>query len=268
MPALVFAAGSLMIALAGTPGTPALRETTDTIATPAGLTPAVWHMAEAAYHQAYDQGLAQRQFLAVIDYSKPSGEKRLWVVNMHNGDVVTHAHVAHGRASGMDIPRTFSNRMNSNASSIGVFVTGASYWGDRGLSLRLHGLETGVNDRAIDRGVVLHGSRYVSAQIAAAQGRVGRSQGCPAVSEELALQLVPMLEGGAVLFAWYPEPTWIERTRWIPETLKEQTASLVAAVAPYTRSITTLASAGRMGRKSQGRWSRGGSSLIASRASM
>lgn len=267
MPALMLAAGSLMFALAGTPATPAVRETADTLATPAGLTPAVWHMAEAAYHQAYDQGLAQRQFLAVIDYSKPSRERRLWVVNMHNGEVITYAHVAHGKASGMDIPRTFSNRMHSNASSIGVFVTGARYWGDRGLSLKLHGLETGVNDRAIDRGVVLHGSRYVSAEIAQSQGRIGRSLGCPAVSEELALQLVPLLEGGAVLFAWYPERTWIERTRWIPEAFKDETATLVAAVAPYTRGLTTLASAGRSSKKGAGRWNRG-SSLIASRASM
>jgi hypothetical protein len=237
----LFTLASLAVALGASPDSAAVREIHDSIATPAGLTPAVWQMAQSAYRQARDQGVAQRQFLAVIDYSKPSGQKRLWVVNMHDGEVIAYAHVAHGKGSGMDTPFKFSNRMQSNASSIGVFVTGPSYWGDRGLSLRLNGLEPGINDRVLDRGVVLHGSRYVSPEIAATQGRVGRSLGCPAVSEEVALQLVPMLEGGAVLFAWYPEPTWIERTRWIPEALKAEGETLVAAMAPITHRFASLA---------------------------
>lgn len=200
---------------------PASRDSAaDSVSAPEALDARVWTMAHAAYARARRTGVAKREFLVVIDYTQPSAAKRLWVVNMRNGDLVTRTHVAHGSGSGADTPSRFSNRLHSNQSSVGVFVTGESYWGQHGQALRLDGLEPGVNDRARRRNVVFHGSRYVSAALADRAGRVGRSQGCPAVDADEARRLVPILEGGAVIFAWYPERRWLRSSRWIPEALR------------------------------------------------
>ena len=191
------------------------------IPAPAALDTTVWSIARAAYVTARERGLAQREFLVVIDYSRPSTERRMWVVNMFSGALVTRTHVAHGSGSGAATPFRFSNRVNSNQSSLGVFITGESYIGQHGRALRLDGVEPGINDMARVRNVVFHGSRYVSDWLAERSGRIGRSQGCPAVAEDEARRLVPILEGGAVLFAWYPERTWLQRSRWIPDALRQ-----------------------------------------------
>lgn len=232
----------LLAALGGAPGSLAARETPpDPQAAPKGMDPKVWTLAMAAYDEAREKGVVKRQLLAVIDYSRPSKEKRLWVVNMWSGEVELHTWVAHGKGSGADTPTRFSNRRNSYASSVGVFVTGQSYWGEHGRALRLHGLERGVNDRAFARGVVLHGSRYVSKEAAEKDGRIGRSLGCPAVAQEDAKLLVPMLEDGALLFVWYPDVNWLARTRFIPDNMRVEAhalATLLAPLAPKRKKAT------------------------------
>jgi hypothetical protein len=187
-------------------------------ATPSGLSEEAWAHALAAHEQATVQGYTAKSLLAVIDYSRPSTERRLWVVDLTTREVLMNEYVAHGVRSGGVYPTMFSNRYGSNQSSLGTFITENSYYGVRGLSLRLKGLEPGINDRARDRGIVIHGTPNVSAH-RARFGTQGRTEGCPAVSREAASRLVPMLEDGVVVFAWYPDHSFLARSEFLDRSL-------------------------------------------------
>lgn len=187
-------------------------------ASPPGLSEEAWAHALAAHGQATVSGYTASSLLAVIDFSQPSTERRLWVVDLDTREVLMNEYVAHGVRSGGIYPTMFSNRYGSNQSSLGTFITENSYYGVRGLSLRLRGLEPGINDRARDRGIVIHGTPNVSAHRARA-GTQGRTEGCPAVSREAATRLVPMLEGGVVVFAWYPDHDFLARSAFLDRTL-------------------------------------------------
>src|SRR5262249_56756718 len=125
--------------------------------------------------------VGRREVLTVIDYSRPSPEPRLFVVEMPSGRVAFQELVAHGRGSGENETVRFSNAAGSRMTSLGVFLAGSTYRGHHGLSLRLDGLEAGFNDAAMDRDIVVHGASYVNASTAHTLGRLGRSWGCPAV---------------------------------------------------------------------------------------
>jgi hypothetical protein len=120
-----------------------------------------------------------------------------------------HELVAHGKGTGDNLARSFSNRDGSNASSLGTFLTGPTYLGKHGLSLRLRGLEAGFNDRAEQRGIVVHGATYVSEAVARALGRLGRSQGCPAVPDAVSADIIRTIKDGTLLFSYFPEPKWL-----------------------------------------------------------
>jgi len=149
----------------------------------------------------------------VIDYSLPSTAPRLWLIDRTDGRVLRHLLVAHGRGSGENIASRFSNRDGSLASSLGLFLTEETYVGKNGYSLRLRGLEPGINDRARDRAIVLHGAPYVSPEFARVHGRLGRSWGCPAVELEVAHPLIDQIRDGSLLFIYAPDPGWLERSR-------------------------------------------------------
>jgi hypothetical protein len=183
---------------------------------PAGISGEAWTHALAAHDRAARRGLTSRPLLAVIDYSLPSTERRLWVVNLETGEVLAHEYVAHAVASGGVWATAFSNRDGSRQSSLGTFLTAGRYIGVRGLSLRLHGLEPGINDRAWVRGIVLHGTPNVTPE-RARRGALGRTDGCPAVSVEAARRLIPLLEDGAVLFVWYPDPNFLARSAFVDQ---------------------------------------------------
>ena len=151
--------------------------------------------------------------LSVIDFSRPSTEPRLWVFDLASHDLLFEELVAHGRNTGGNLATEFSNRSGSNMSSLGAFRTAESYVGANGYSLRLDGLEPGFNDLARDRAIVIHGAPYVSPGIARAQGRLGRSLGCPAVRPEIARDLIDRIRGGSLVFAYYPDSDWLQRSR-------------------------------------------------------
>jgi hypothetical protein len=123
--------------------------------------------------------------------------------------------VAHGSGSGANVANSFSNVADSHQSSLGLFVTGQTYTGQNGYSLRLDGLDDGFNDRARDRAIVIHGAPYVSADIAQAQGRLGRSWGCPAVRAGIARELIDTVRGGGLVFSYYPDPAWLAASRYL-----------------------------------------------------
>src|SRR5687768_6291609 len=124
--------------------------------------------------------------LAVIDYSLSSRTKRLWLFDLDAGSVLMHEPVAHGKNSGEDMTTSFSNTEGSLQTSLGLFVTGETYHGGNGYSLRMEGLEPGFNDQAMARAIVMHGAPYVDLGMASKNGRLGRSWGCPAVRDEIA----------------------------------------------------------------------------------
>lgn len=153
--------------------------------------------------------------LAVIDYSLPSNQPRLWVFDLLRGRLLFEERVAHGRGSGDAQPHAFSNVPESHQSSLGLFRTLDSYRGRNGYSLRLEGLEPGVNDRAFDRAIVVHGADYASPAFVARTGRLGRSHGCPVVRPEVTRPLIDSIKGGQYLFAYYPDPHWLQTSSFL-----------------------------------------------------
>ena len=148
------------------------------------------------------------QRLAVIDYSRPSTEVRLWVFDLAQARLLHAEHVAHGRGSGGNRPTVFSDVDGSYQSSLGLFATAETYTGQNGYSLRLDGLEPGINGRARERLIVMHGADYVDPDQARRQGRLGRSWGCPAVRTAVARAVIDALKDGQLLFAYADDPGW------------------------------------------------------------
>lgn len=155
-----------------------------------------------AFQKAHQMGLDHRNVLTIIDYSKPSTEPRLWVVNLKTNKVLFNTYVSHGKNSGNITPTSFSNEPGSLKSSIGVFLTESPYFGNNGYSLRLIGLEHGINDNAYRRAIVVHGARYVNSNIVRRYGQLGRSWGCPAVSEHLARPLIDTIKERTLVFVY------------------------------------------------------------------
>jgi hypothetical protein len=156
-----------------------------------------------AYDRAQQAGaIANPGLLTLIDYTRPSVDRRLWVIDLRSGEVLFNELVAHGRGSGDNLATAFSNDDDSHMSSVGLFVTRDVYVGHNGYSLRLDGLDRGLNDHALSRAIVIHGAAYVSEVIGKQIGRLGRSWGCPAVRPEIARTLIDTIKGGTAVFAY------------------------------------------------------------------
>lgn len=169
-----------------------------------------------AYQKAQQSGIAMKQqLLTVIDYSKPSTMKRLWVFDLKNNKTVFNTWVAHGVKSGGVKPTSFSNVDGSLKSSIGVFLTDHTYYGGRGYSLRIKGLERGFNDHVYERNVVFHGAPYMNPDTIRKHGQAGRSWGCPAVSSSLIKPLINTIKDKSLLIVYYPDKNWLKSSRFL-----------------------------------------------------
>lgn len=168
------------------------------------LRPQALHAALSAWESLKSQGEVIRSFLAVIDYSLPSTSKRMWVFDLASQKLLFHELVSHGRNSGEDMAEFFSNEEGTLMTSLGAFVTGTTYTGRNGYSLRLRGMNPGINDHAEARAIVVHGAPYVSDDFAHRFGRLGRSHGCPAVRTQIARELIDQVKGQSLLYAWHP----------------------------------------------------------------
>lgn len=157
-----------------------------------------------AYARVAREGHVRNARLTIIDYSRPSTEPRLWVLDVPGGRVLFHELVAHGKNSGEDRATSFGNDAGSLKTSLGTFVTAETYRGKHGYSLKLDGLDEGVNDRARERAIVFHGADYVSEAFARRQGRLGRSWGCPALRQDVAAEVIDAIKDGSVVFAAGP----------------------------------------------------------------
>ena len=162
-----------------------------------------------------DAAADRPQRLAVIDYTLPSTDKRLWIFDLRKATLLYEEHVAHGRGSGGNMATRFSNIEGSYQSSIGLFVAAETYQGENGYSLRLDGLEPGINDNARERLLVMHGADYVDPAQARRQGRLGRSWGCPAVRKSVARGVIDSLKQGQLVFAYAEDAAWLNGSRYL-----------------------------------------------------
>ena len=143
-----------------------------------------------------------KSIMTLIDFSKPSTEKRLYVLDMKNKKLLYTSVVSHGKNSGGNYATSFSNKNGSYKSSLGFYLTENTYQGRNGYSLVLNGLEKGINDQAKQRAIVMHGAAYANPNITASAGRLGRSLGCPALPQALAKPIIDTIKKGSVLFIY------------------------------------------------------------------
>jgi hypothetical protein len=180
----------------------------------------VLELALYGYTQLQDK--LKKPLLTVIDYSLPSTQKRLWIIDLSQQKILLHTVVAHGRNSGALLAEKFSNRPESYQSSLGFFQTGEAYQGKNGYSLRLDGLEAGINDQARARAIVIHGADYAKETVAATAGRLGRSLGCPAVPPDLSTVLIKLIKEGSLLFIYGKDPNYLRMSKFWSQPLPEQ----------------------------------------------
>lgn len=159
--------------------------------------------------------LINQQFLTIADFSKPSSEKRLFIINMETMELVFHSLVAHGRNSGKQMAEKFSNKMESYQSSMGFFITGNVYKGKHGISLQLEGIEAGINDKAKQRAIVIHGADYVNDALIKKQGYIGRSLGCPAVPQNEVKDIIQTIKGSSLFYIHATDKSYQQKSNLI-----------------------------------------------------
>ena len=179
-----------------------------------GLTKKAFEYALKGYYYLLDHHwLNKTNILSICDLSQSSRNKRLYIVDLDTKTVLVNTYVAHGRNSGGEFARTFSNNSSSHKSSLGFYVTQGTYYGNNGLSLRIRGMERGFNDRAISRGVVVHGSEYVGPDFLEMNQFCGRSYGCPAVPADESETIIDLIKEGSCLFIYYPTKKYLSRSK-------------------------------------------------------
>jgi len=219
-----------LILLSGTSANKATPKTVKTIATEApapgneglslyghlglenlGLDFKVFFRAFNGYLKLAQHGQVSKPILSIVDLSQPSGNKRLYIIDMAKGELIKNTIVAHGQGSGNIMATQFSNTAQSHQSSLGFYITDGTYHGGNGLSLRLRGMEKGFNDNAMSRAIVMHGANYVT-HAAASNGRIGRSWGCPAVSVEEHKDIINLVKNGSCLFIYGEDKQYLSKS--------------------------------------------------------
>jgi len=186
------------------------------------------------YTQMADAGELQKtDILSIVDFSLPSTEKRLFILDITTGEMLFNTYVAHGRNSGKEVATSFSNKTNSFKSSLGFYVTLGTYRGEHGYSLRLEGKEPGINDNAFNRGIVVHGAPYVNEKVISKNGYIGRSLGCPAIPMKLHKAIIQKIQNGSCLFLYGPDKTYASNSRLLEQPLPD-----TVAASPDTAAIT------------------------------
>ena len=167
------------------------------------------------FYQLKEKGLITKNILTIVDFSLSSNAKRLWIIDMSTNTILYNSLVAHGRNTGEEFAKEFSNASSSNKSSLGFYATGEVYQGKHGLSLRLDGLEKGINDNARNRAGVIHGADYVAESFIKSHGRLGRSQGCPALPVGITKEVINVIKDKSCLFIYHPTANYKTATKLI-----------------------------------------------------
>lgn len=166
-----------------------------------------FNLALDGFYYLKEKGIIQKNILTIVDFSLSSNTKRLWVIDLDKNEVLFNTLVAHGRNTGEEFAKVFSNQAESFQSSLGFYATAEVYNGKHGLSLKLDGLQRGLNDNARNRAVVMHGADYVSESFIKQNKRLGRSQGCPAVPVEMNQKIINVIKDKSCLFIYHPSAT-------------------------------------------------------------
>ncbi len=170
-----------------------------------GLSRDAYDYAKKGFDKLVNEGrLFNDSIISIIDFSRPSSQKRLFIIDLSQYRVLFNTLVAHGRNTGRELALSFSNNPSSYKSSPGFYITRETYEGHNGYSLKLEGIERGINDKACQRGIVIHGAPYVNEALANAQGYIGRSQGCPAVPMSLSGPIINSIKNGTCVFIYHP----------------------------------------------------------------
>ena len=157
--------------------------------------------------------LGNEHIISIVDFSKPSSQKRLFIIDLKNYKVLFNTYVAHGAQSGKEFANQFSNKPESNKSSLGFYETMGTYMGGHGYSLRLQGIEEGINDNANRRDIVIHGAEYVDERLIRSQGYIGRSWGCPAIPQGLHKSIIDKIKNGTCLFIFSPDMKYLAHSK-------------------------------------------------------
>ncbi len=252
LPAAIYAP-----APSGVPAVAAASQETTAMAVPAvfsrgaeGLSPKILAKALDAVSAARARGISGKSDrLTVIDYSLPSTQPRLWVLDLAQGRVLFHELVAHGAGSGDKYATRFSNVNDSRATSLGLFLTADTYEGGNGYSLKLKGLDPGVNDQAETRHIVMHGAWYVSEDHARQFGMIGRSWGCPALPQADAPAVIDAIKGGSFVYAYAgsasPAPTVMQASLSSSPRHVARHGKAGRAMARAAATVTALVGKGR-----------------------
>lgn len=182
----------------------------------AGLSKSVFQLALKGYKKLKKISEISRDgILSIVDFSKPSNKKRLYILDLNTKELLLSTLVAHGRNSGMTYANSFSNKPESNKSSLGFYTTLHTYFGEKGYALKLKGEEPGINDKAYARNIVVHGSDYVDENFIRSTGHLGRSFGCPAVPDKYSKKIIDYIKDGSCLFIYHPTKQYLKKSRLI-----------------------------------------------------
>ncbi|MDI3318732.1 murein L,D-transpeptidase catalytic domain family protein [Pinibacter soli] len=179
-----------------------------------GLSEQAFKFAWRGYQKLRAKGmLAKDGILSICDFSQSSRNKRLYIIDLVGMKLLINTYVAHGRNTGGEFAKSFSNSPESHKSSLGFYVTRSTYSGSHGLSLKIDGVERGFNDRALKRNIVVHGSEYVGPSFIEENPFTGRSYGCPAVPDNESAEVINSIKDGSCLFIYYPNKTYISKSQ-------------------------------------------------------
>lgn len=179
-----------------------------------GLSHEAFDFAVRGYTLLKNQGkLRNQRILSIIDFTKPSSQKRLFILDVDNFSLLFNTYVAHGQNTGQEYANRFSNKPESFQSSLGFYITTSTYMGKNGFSLQLDGMENGINDLANERAIVMHGAPYVSESYIKTRGYIGRSHGCPAVPQQLNKPIIEKIKNGSCLFIYSNDKGYLKRSK-------------------------------------------------------
>jgi len=178
-----------------------------------GINRLAFEYAQTGFEKLKEQGvILNDSIVSIIDFSLPSSEKRFYILDLKNYRLLFNTYVAHGKNSGREKANSFSNKPKSHKSSPGFYKTLDSYFGSNGFSLKLQGLERGINDNAFKRAIIIHGADYVNPHYIKTQGFIGRSEGCPAVMENEAEPIINTIKNGTCLFIYNPQKSYQQQS--------------------------------------------------------
>ncbi len=184
--------------------------------------PALITLTDSLYdnlHLLINNKLNNANVLTIADYSQSCNNKRLYVIDLVNMQLLYNTYVSHGKNSGQEFANSFSNEKDSNKSSIGFLITGELYFGKYGTALRLDGIEKNINNNVRKRDIVMHGSNFVNEQRITSRGFIARSLGCPAIPKKEHLSIIQNIKAGSCFFIYHPSKVYAKKSKIINATI-------------------------------------------------